>query len=80
MATIDKLKEIKRRHSASLLQKPGVCGVDIDESAPGGPAITVHLDSDTKKVRSSLPKDLEGEPLRVQVTGPIRKQRVRREV
>ena len=75
MATVDKLREIKRRHSAALLQMPGVCGVDIDESAPGGPAITVHLESDTKQIRSTLPKDLEGEPLRIQITGSIRKQR-----
>ena len=38
MATFEELKAVKRRHSADLLRREGVCGVDIDQDASGQPA------------------------------------------
>lgn len=78
MATFEELKAVKRRHSADLLRREGVCGVDIDQDASGQPMIAVHLDSDDPDVRSSLPDELEGHPLKFVQTGPIRKQAAKR--
>ena len=78
MATFDELRAVKRRHAAALLRKEGVCGVDIDEDADGGPVIAVHLEKDDPGIRRELPSELEGHPLKFVHTGPIRKQGARR--
>lgn len=74
MATLDELKSVKRKYSAGLLQQQGVCGVDIEVKDSGEAALTVHLDTKSKKIRSNLPKELEGYRVNYVYTGPIRKQ------
>jgi hypothetical protein len=78
VATFDELKKVKRRHAAALLKHSGVCGVDIEQDAPGGPIITVHLDTKDPAVKEQLPRELEGFPLKFVETGPIRKQAKKR--
>jgi hypothetical protein len=60
------------------LRQEGVSGVDIDEDDRGEPIIAIHLDSDDPKIRGQLPDDLEGHPVKVVLTGPIRKQAAKR--
>jgi len=48
--------------------------VDIDIKKSGDPVIKVHLDSNDRKVRASLPQQLDGYPVEYVYTGPIRKQ------
>ena len=79
MATFEELKKVKRRHAAELLKQNGVCGVDIEQNAPGGPISTVHLDTKDPAVKQQLPRELEGFPLKFVQTGPIRKQTKKRE-
>jgi hypothetical protein len=74
MPTVEQVREVKRKHSASLLKRPGVCGVDIDVQKSGEAILTVHLDSSDPKVRSALPRQLDGFPVKYVYTGPIRKQ------
>jgi hypothetical protein len=69
---LKKLLEIKRRHSADLLGRRGVCGVDVD-AVNGDGRIVVHLETNDAEVRRGLPSELEGVPIHYQVTGPIRK-------
>jgi len=74
MATFDEIFAVKKRHSAQLLKKPGVCGVDIDTDNPDESVLTVHLDTNDPAVRQQLPDQLEGYPIRYVHTGPFRKQ------
>lgn len=74
MATFDEIRALKKRHSASLLEQPGVCGVDIDTDAAGEAILTVHLDTKDPEVRKQLPDQLEGYPVRYLRTGPFEKQ------
>jgi hypothetical protein len=69
-----KVKAVKRKHSADLLRRPGVCGVDIDIDASGRGSLAVHLDTRDPKVTKDLPDVLDGVPVEYVYTGPIRKQ------
>ncbi len=75
MATVDELRALKRKYSANLLRRRGVCGVDIDIRESGEAILTVHLDTLDPKVRSALPNQLDGFPVEYVYTGPIRKLR-----
>ena len=74
MATFDEIFALKKRHSAQLLKKPGVCGVDIETDDVGDAMLTVHLDAADSAVRQCLPDRLDGYPIRYVHTGPFRKQ------
>ena len=73
MASVAKLKAVKRKHAANLLRQPGVCGVDIDTKESGEGVLQIHLDTRDPKVRAALPKQLDGFPVEYVYTGPIRK-------
>jgi hypothetical protein len=73
-AALEKLKAVKRKHSAALLRRPGVCGVDIDVDEAGRGTLAIHLDTDDPKVKNDLPDVLDGVPVEYVYTGPIRKQ------
>ena len=75
MATVDELRAVKRKYSADLLRRPGVCGVDINIEKSGKANITVHLDSKGTEIRAALPSALDGYPIEYVYTGPVRKQK-----
>jgi hypothetical protein len=74
MATLKELKPVKRRNSADLLRRPGVCGVDIETDSQGEAVLTVHLETDDPSIRKSLPDEIEGYPVKYVRTGPFEKQ------
>jgi hypothetical protein len=74
MATLEELKLVKRRHSADLLRRPGVCGVDIEVDPRGKAVLTVHLETDDASVRECLPDEIEGHRVKYVRTGPFEKQ------
>lgn len=72
--TVERLKAVKRKHSADLLRRRGVAGVDIAIDDAGHATLAVHLDTRDPKVRDALPAELDGYPVEYVYTGPIRKQ------
>lgn len=68
------IQEVKARHEANLMAKPGVVAVGVGRDADGRPAIIVNLDRERPDVRASVPEELEGYAVRVQVIGPVRAQ------
>ncbi|MGA2064645.1 MAG: hypothetical protein ABSG86_06740 [Thermoguttaceae bacterium] len=74
MATFDEIRALKNRHSADLLRRPGVSGLDIETDKSGEATLTVHVDTDDPAIRRQLPEQLEGFPLKYRRTGPFRKQ------
>jgi hypothetical protein len=74
MATLDEPRRVKRKHSADLLHRPGVVGVDIDADDSGELVLTVHLATADPSARDALPEELDGFPVNYVYTGEIRKQ------
>ena len=63
------LQQILAREEARLLAIPGVVSVGIGTGPPGGEALVVGV-SDAG-VAARLPRQIEGVPLVITVTGPI---------
>jgi hypothetical protein len=73
MATLEEIRELKRRHSARLLGLPGVSGVGIERDDDGGGyALAIHLDGDAAN-QLGLPAELEGHRIKYIRSGPFRK-------
>ena len=76
MATEEQAREVKRRHSRTLMTRPGVTGVGVqrDESNPSDYFVAVHLDRDDPGLAASLPEKLDDCAVRVVTTdGAYRK-------
>ena len=68
------IQEVKARHEAQLMARPGVVAVGIGSGTDGKPAIIVSLDRERPEVRASVPAEIDGYAVRVQVIGPVRTQ------
>jgi hypothetical protein len=68
------IQEVKARHEARLMAEPGVVAVGIGSGTDGKPAIIVSLDRERPEVRASVPAQIDGYAVRVQVIGPVRAQ------
>lgn len=73
MATEDEIRDLKTRHAADLLARPGVSGVGVERDGQGGYVLTVHLASGDPAVRASLPEQIEGHLIRYSQSGPYRR-------
>ena len=73
MSTEDQIREVKSRHSARLMQLPGVCGVGVAKGKDGNLVIAIHLDTDDPQIAASLPKELEGFAVETIRSGPFSK-------
>ncbi|HXF82216.1 MAG TPA: hypothetical protein VNN19_05635 [bacterium] len=66
------IQEVKKAHEARLLALPGVVSVGIGRGEGGEEVIVVCLDRRRPRTLAALPPSLEGFPLRVEITGPVR--------
>jgi hypothetical protein len=66
------IQEVKARHEARLMEKPGVVAVGLGRDTDGRQAIIVSLDRERPDTRAAMPEQLEGYAVRVQVIGPVR--------
>jgi hypothetical protein len=73
MSTEDEIRDLKRRHSRTLLGREGIAGVGVEEDGDGF-YLSVLLDRDDPDLRAGLPERIEGHRVKVRVTGPFRKQ------
>ena len=67
------LRKLKQKHSATLLQTPGVCGVGIEQDADGKFVLAVHLAEDSAQVRAAVTRQLGEAPLKFIPSGPFQK-------
>src|SRR3989442_2261292 len=65
------MEAVLAAHSDSLMALPGVVGTAIGR-CDGAPCIRVFLAAPDDATRQRIPARLEGYPVRVEVTGPIR--------
>jgi hypothetical protein len=63
---------VAQRHTAALLNIPGVVGTGVGQSPEGKLVIKVFVEKDTPRLRASLPSSLESIPVEIEETGPMR--------
>jgi hypothetical protein len=66
------IKDVKKRHEASLLQLAGVASVGIGLDPNGRSAIIVGLDRPNAETETQIPAEIEGYPIRIRVVGTIK--------
>lgn len=65
------LTEVLAAHTPELMAIPGVVGTAESQTKEGRPCILVLLARSTPESRAKLPRQLEGWPVRVEVTGEL---------
>ena len=71
MATEDRARSAKSKYSEMLMSNPAVVGVGVECDRGGQYFIKVHLSGGRAP---DLPTELDGVPVRAEVTGKYRKQ------
>lgn len=66
------IQVVQEENIPALMARPGVVGVAIGALDDGTPCIAVYVATAADSVRLALPSDIEGHPVRVEVTGEIR--------
>lgn len=74
MGTFEEAKRIKRKHSATLLKQPGICGLDVQTNAAGEAIICIHVDTKDAEILARIPTNLDGITVKRLHTGPFQKQ------
>ena len=69
-----KAYELNKRVGPELLKRPGVAGVGVGRDSKTGYFLTVHLVNEAAKV--DLPDQIEGTPVKYEVTGVYRPLRL----
>jgi hypothetical protein len=67
------INEVKKRHSAELMNLPGVSGVGVAKGKDGNLVIAIYVDQDDADVIGRLPKEIEGHTVDVVHSGPFQK-------
>ena len=66
------IQEVNARHAERLLAMPGVVSVGIGKNPDGQFVIVVGLDGPRPKTVEQIRNVLEGYPVRVEITGPVK--------
>jgi hypothetical protein len=63
------LAEVLAAHTPGLMAIPGVVGTAESRTSDGRPCILLMLSTSAPELRAKLPSELEGWPVRLEVTG-----------
>lgn len=66
------IEQVLQQNQSALLAKPGVTGIGVGKSEIGDPAIVVYLLD--RGYGAAIPKEVNGIPVILQVTGRIEAQ------
>jgi hypothetical protein len=64
--------EVLARHTPAWMALPGVVGTYQGADANGSPVLVVMIAREDKALRARIPAQVEGWPVRVEVTGEIK--------
>ncbi len=67
-----RLSEVLARHTPALMKTPGVVGTAESRLTDGRPCVLVLVAKLTPELKRALPRELEGWPVKIDVTGEIR--------
>lgn len=71
-APVAPVADIIARHAPELMRVPGVVGVYEGETGRHTPCIRILVARRTSELEKRLPRELEGRPVEIEVTGVIR--------
>lgn len=74
MTAPESIKDVKSKHEDRLLTMPGVVSVGIGQNSSGKAVIIIGMESRDSANHLTLPNELDGYPVQIQVIGPIRTQ------
>lgn len=74
IAVPESIKNVKTKHESRLMSTPGVVSVGIGQDSKGQSAIIIGVESQDKLNKITLPEELDGYPVKVQIMGTIRAQ------
>lgn len=63
---------VKEKYVDALMKIPGVVGVYVGETEEKYPCIKVMIREETDSTKKYIPKELEGFPVIIEVTGEIK--------
>lgn len=63
------LVEVLAAHTPELMAIPGVVGTAESRTSDGRPCVLIMLAGDSPELRAKLPREIEGWPVVVEVTG-----------
>jgi len=63
------LSEVLARHTPELMKTPGVVGTAESQLPDGRPCVLLMVAKLTPELRRTLPREIEGWPVRIEVTG-----------
>jgi hypothetical protein len=66
------VRRIKARYGPELLARAGVNGVGVERDTSGEYYLAVHVDKDAGAAGKTLPREIEGQKVKVVVGGPFR--------
>lgn len=66
------ITQVMDAHVDELMATSGVVGVAIGALDDGTPCILVLVVNDSAGIRKSVPREIEGHPVKIEVTGEIR--------
>ena len=64
--------EVKKRHEETLLKQGGVVGVALGNDQNGSEAVVIYVATDDSTIIPSLPHELDGIPVIVELVGGFR--------
>jgi len=70
----ESIKNVKTKHELRLMSTPGVVSVGIGQDNKGQSAIIIGVENQDKLDKMTLPEELDGYPVKVQIVGTIRAQ------
>ena len=68
------IHEVKTKHAPDILALPGVVSIGVGRDAGGVEVIVIGLDRARPETQASLPTQLEGYSVRVQIIGAVKAQ------
>ena len=70
----ESITAVKAKHASRLLAEPGVISVGIGRETDGQAIIIIGVDNKDSLDNLTLPQELDGYPVKVQVIGVVRAQ------
>jgi len=74
VAVTESIQQVKTKHETRLMTTPGVVSVGIGQGQNGRSVIVIGVESQDKLDKITLPEELDGYPVKVQIIGTIRAQ------
>ena len=70
--TVRDINLVKEDHTNELMSLPGVVGVYVGSREDSTPCIGVMVVKKTPELEAKIPKELEGDPVKIDETGEIK--------